>query len=51
MSTVVSYFQARLGAAFSIAATPLTLTLPEVAPPANPAGWPRWQPCAIPRHI
>lgn len=36
MSTVLSYFQARLGAEFSIAGTPLTLTLSEVAPSANP---------------
>ena len=36
MSTVVSYFQARLGAEFSIAGSTLALTLSEVAPTANP---------------
>lgn len=36
MSTVVSYFQARLGAEFSIAGSPLSLVLTEVQPTANP---------------
>lgn len=36
MSTVVSYFQARLGAHFSVAGSALTLALAEVRPTANP---------------
>ncbi|SFG45167.1 hypothetical protein SAMN05518865_112117 [Duganella sp. CF458] len=36
MSTVVSYFQARLGAEFSIAGSALSLVLAEVQPTANP---------------
>ena len=36
MSTVVSYFQARLGAAFSIAGSGLVLALAEVRPTPNP---------------
>lgn len=36
MSTVVSYFQARLGAEFSIAGSALSLVLTEVQPTGNP---------------
>ncbi|MGW8391898.1 DUF6916 family protein [Pseudoduganella sp. HUAS MS19] len=36
MSTVVSYFQARLGAEFSIAGSALSLVLTEVQPTAHP---------------
>lgn len=36
MTTVVSYFQARLGAAFSIAGSQQVLILSEVEPSANP---------------
>ncbi|KQZ44057.1 hypothetical protein [Duganella sp. Root1480D1] len=39
MSTVVSYFQARLGAEFLIAGSALSLVLTEVQPTANPCAF------------